>query len=70
MVLEHVVAAGDGIGLEAINRPLGPITVRNSILRGKFLFIRGVVVPLHLGGWVTAREQHRSRIGGGGTVRG
>ena len=42
MVLEHVVAAGDGIGLEAINRPLGPITVRNSILRGKFSFIRGL----------------------------
>jgi hypothetical protein len=40
-VLEHVVLAGDSMGFESVNKPLGPITIRNSIMRGSFTWVRG-----------------------------
>ena len=47
MMVEHAVMPG-GIGLEADARPLGPITVRNSIFSGTFTFVRG---PLQYCTW-------------------
>jgi hypothetical protein len=40
-LLEHVVLAGDSMGFESSERPLGPITIRNSIMRGSFTWVRG-----------------------------
>ena len=41
MLYEHVVMPS-GIGLEAVSRNLGPITVRNSIFSGSIRWIRGL----------------------------
>ena len=41
LTMEHVVLAGDGLPLEAVNRALGPVTMRNSIMQGKITWVRG-----------------------------
>ena len=41
IVMEHVLIAGGGVAVSAIEGNTGPITIRNSMLNGSWHFVRG-----------------------------